>query len=59
MNFNAELQNVKDAAKEATRVAKEAIEAAERASYECGVEDTENRLAEEVARVCRDYCTET
>ena len=29
------------------------------ASYKCGVEDTENRLAEEVVGVCRKYCAET
>ena len=29
------------------------------ASYERGVEDTENRLANEVAGVCREYCAET
>ena len=59
MDLKAELQKVKDATKEATWVAKEATEAAERASYERGVEDTENRLAEEVAGVCRDCYTET
>ena len=40
-------------------MAKEATETAERAFYECGVEDTKNRLAEEVAGVCRDYYIET
>ena len=40
-------------------MAKETIEVVERASNECGVEDTEIRLAEEVVEVCRDYCTET
>ena len=59
MDLKAELQKVKDAAKEAARVAKKATEAVKRASYERGVEDTKNRLAEEVARVCRDYCTES
>ena len=39
-------------------MAGEAAEAAETASYESGVLDTETRLAEEVAGVCRDYCTE-
>ena len=29
------------------------------ASYECGVWDTETKLIEEVAVVCRDYCTES
>ena len=40
-------------------MAKETTKAVERASYERKVEDTEISLAEEVARVCRDYCTET
>ena len=40
-------------------MAKEAAEAAVKASYERGVLDTENRLTEEVAVVCRDYCTES
>ena len=59
MDLKAELQKVKDAAKEAARVAKKATEAVKRASYERGVEDTEIRLAEDMARLCRDYCTET
>ena len=46
-------------AKEATRVAREAVKAAMAASYECGVKDTEARLTVEVAVVCRDYCTES
>ena len=50
-----ELQKAKDA----TRVAREAAEAAVKASYECGVLDTETRLAKEVVVVCRDYCTES
>jgi len=29
------------------------------ASYERGVLDTENRLTEEMAVVCKDYCTES
>ena len=40
-------------------MAREAIEAAVVASYERGVKDTEVRLTEEVAVVCRDYCTES
>ena len=40
-------------------MAREAIEAVVAASYECGVQDTEARLAEEVVAVCRDYCTES
>ena len=44
-------------AKEAACVAREAAEAAVVASYERGVTDTEARLTEEVATVCRDYIT--
>ena len=40
-------------------MAKEAVEATVKASYERGVRDTETRLTEEVAMVCRDYCTES
>ena len=36
-------------------MAREAAEAAVAASYEGGVGDTEARLTEEVATVCRDY----
>ena len=39
-------------------MAKEASGAAEEAAYECGILEIETRLAEEVAGVCRDYCTE-
>jgi len=38
-------------------VAREAAEKAESASYDRGVRDTEMRLTEEVAAVCRDYIT--
>ena len=55
MNLKAELQKTKDA----TRVAREAAEAAVNAFYERGVLETETRLAEEVAIVCRDYVTES
>ena len=55
MNFKAELQKTK----EASRVAREAIEAAVNMSYEGGVLDTETRLAEEVAIVCRNYVMES
>ena len=55
LDLKAKLQKAKDAA----RVAREAAEAAVKASYECGVQDTETRLVEEVAIVCRDYCTES
>ena len=38
-------------------MAREAAEAAVTTSYECGVRDTEVRLTEEVAIICRDYIT--
>ena len=53
------MQKVKNAAKKVAQVAKEATEAAERASYERGAEDTKNKLVKEVAEACRDYCTKT
>ena len=40
-------------------MAREAAEATVNASYERGVLDTETRLVEEVAIVCRDYGTES
>ncbi|KAL0013581.1 hypothetical protein SO802_000650 [Lithocarpus litseifolius] len=40
-------------------MAREAAKAAVEASYERGLQDMEKRLTEEVAVVCRDYCTET
>ena len=52
-NLKAELSK----AKEATCLAREAVEAAVAASYERGVADTKARLIEEVATVCRDYIT--
>ena len=55
MDLKAELQKVK----EATRVAREAFEAAETTSYKRGVLETETRLAKEVIGVCMDYCTKT
>ena len=38
-------------------MAREATEKAVSASYDYGVRDTEIRLTEEVAAVCRDYIT--
>ena len=52
-DLKAELSKVK----EAVRVAWEAVEASVVTSYERGVMDTEARLTEEVATVCRDYIT--
>ena len=43
--------------KEVAHLAREAAEAAMAVSYERGVADTEARLTEEVATVCRDYIT--
>jgi len=55
LDLKAELQKVKEVA----RVASEVAKVEKTASYERGVMDTETRLAEEVAGVCRDYCAET
>ena len=38
---------------------REAAQAAERVAYEWGILETEQRLSEEVAEVCRDYCSMT
>ncbi|XP_050259322.1 actin cytoskeleton-regulatory complex protein PAN1-like [Quercus robur] len=46
-------------AKEEARLSREVAEKAVAASYERGVHDTEERLAEEVATVCREYVTST
>ena len=43
--------------KEAARLARETAEAAVATSYECEVADTEAKLTEEVATICRDYIT--
>ena len=50
-DLKAELSKTKEAA----RLSREAAEAAVVASYKRGVADTEARLTEEVATVCRDY----
>ena len=46
-------------AKEVARVAREAAKDLVKAFYERGVQDMEARLLEEVAVVCRDYCTKS
>ena len=46
-------------AKEEVQLAKEAVEAEKKASYQLGVEGTEIRLAEELLKVCHDYCNTT
>ena len=53
LDLKAELSKIREAA----RLAREAAKAAMAASYEHGVADTEARLTEEVATVCRDYIT--
>ena len=65
INLATEKQRVSDLkaelskAKEAARVAREAAEATVATSYKRGVTDTEARLTEEVATVCKDYITVT
>ena len=51
LSLRAELQKAQDEA----QVAKEAAKAVEIAAYEREVLKTESRLAEEIAKVCRDY----
>ena len=46
-------------AKEALKVAQEAVIAAETSAYERGVLETEARLTAEVTAVYREYCAET
>ena len=46
-------------AKEEFQLAKEAAEVEKKAYYQLSVEETEIRLAEELLKVCRDYCNMT
>ena len=46
-------------AKEETQLAKEAAEVEKRATCQLGVEETQVRLAEELSKVCKDYCSVT
>ena len=55
MSLKAELEKAKAKA----QAVKEVVKAAEIAAYEPGMLETEQRLAEEVAEVCKDYCTVT
>ena len=55
LDLKAELEEAKDA----TWVASKASEVTETASNQRVVLETETRLAEEVAEVCRNYCIET
>ena len=57
--LRAELDKAKDAAKlakEDAQLAKEAVEAEKQAAYMLGVQETQSRLTEEFAKVCRNYC---
>nr|POE97558.1 hypothetical protein CFP56_17077 [Quercus suber] len=45
-------------AKAIDRMVEEAAKALKQASYELGVQETEVRLANELAKVCKDYCKE-
>ena len=54
-DLKAELQKTKEVA----QLAKEAAEPEKKASYLLGVEETKIRLAEELSKVCRDYCDAT
>lgn len=53
-NLRVELKKAQEAAK----AAKEVMEASKWAFYDLGVQETEVRLVEELAEVCRDYCRE-
>ena len=55
MSLKVELEKAKVEA----QAIQEAAQAAERAAYERGVLKIEQRLAEEVAEVWRDYCSMT
>ena len=57
--LRAELDKARDAAKlakENAQLAKEAVEAEKQAAYMLGVQETQSRLTEEFAKVCRNYC---
>ena len=43
-------------AREAAQLLKEATEAEKQATYDLGVQETQNRLTEEFSAVARDYC---
>ena len=53
-----ELKTELQKAKEVARTTKEVAEASKLSSYNRGVKETQVRLAEEMAEVCRDYCKE-
>ena len=62
INLATEKQLVKDLrekfqkVKEATQLAKEAVEAKKQMAYMLGVEETQVRLTEELSVVYREYC---
>ena len=62
INLATEKQLVKELreefqkAREATQLAKAAVEAEKQATYTLGVEETQARLTEEFSSVCREYC---
>ena len=55
LSLKAELEKAKAEA----QVPKDAAQTTGTAAYEQGMLETEHRLAEEVSKVCRDYCTMT
>ena len=55
IDLKVELQK----AKEEAQLVREAAEAEKKAAYQFGVEETQVRLAEELSKVCRDYCNVT
>ena len=55
LDLKADLEKAKATA----RTAEEVVEASRQASYNLNVKETEIRLAEELAEVCRDYYKET
>ena len=58
LDLKAALQKAKEEAqlaKEKTQLVREAADAEKKASYQLGTEETEDRLSEELPKVCRDY----
>ena len=55
IDLKAQLQK----AKEVAQLVKEAAEAEKQASYLLGIDETQARLTEKFAEVCRDYCNVT
>ena len=60
--LRAELEKSRESAKLAetdAQLAKEALEAEKQAAYTLGVTQTQARLTEKFAKVCREYCDVT